>query len=50
MVIKLKVVKMMADIVYRMAEKKVLMKLLHGMNINRKYQKKLKQRNSCKQS
>lgn len=38
MVIKLKVVKMMADIVYRMAEK-VLMKLLHGMNINRKYQK-----------
>ena len=45
--IKLKVAKMMADIVYRMAEK-VLMKLLHGMNINRKYQEKLKKRNSCK--
>lgn len=49
MVIKLKVVKMMADIVYRMAEKSV-----DEASAWYEYQpevpEKLKQRNSCKQS
>ena len=47
MVIKLKVVKMMADIVYRMAEKS---EASAWYEYQPEVPEKLKQRNSCKQS